>query len=87
MEDIIVRLARSCAHGVRQMELVNELLVGPAKIVIFYIPGKYGQTTAIYGEAQVGAASFTNLKRRLVQNGFFFVRSKDDTKIEMRFSR
>lgn len=87
MQDIIDRLARACAHGIRQKEVVNELLMGPVRIAKYPIPGDFPNYAIRYGEAQVAASSFQNLRRRLAANGFFFVRSKDGTKIEMKFSR
>lgn len=87
MKDLINRLARACAHGIRQKELVNELLVGPVKVERFLVPGgAFPGYSHRYGEAQVGAKSFQNMRRRLAANGFFFVRSKDGTTIEMKFS-
>lgn len=88
-EDIVVRLARACAHGIRQKELVNELLTGPVDVVKYLIPsGIYPKIyTNHYGSARVESSSFKNMSRRLVDNGFFFVRSNDNRTIEMRFSR
>ena len=87
MEELIARLARSCAHGVRQMELVNELLVQPAQITKFHVPGQWGPPVNQYGGAHLGGSSFVNLKKRLVANGFFFDYNHDRTQIRMRFSK
>jgi hypothetical protein len=61
--DIIVRLAKACAHGKCQLALVEELLEGPA-----YIGRDYWGFKA--GKAGVGGESFRSLRKRLKANGF-----------------
>lgn len=61
--DIIHRLAKACAHGPRQAELVDELLSGKVLIVQDYWGMKIGK-------AHVGYESWKSLKKRLMKNGF-----------------
>ena len=86
MKDIEMRLARSCAHGVRQKELVNELLAGPIRVHLFEIPGAMRNVTLQYGSARVDRSSWKNLRSRLVANGFYFVETRDGFRVEMKFS-
>jgi len=69
--DLIVRLARACAHGTRQMEFVNELLAGEAYCRLVPIPFYGPQGLAVqYGDSRMGGQSWVSLKKRLVNNGF-----------------
>lgn len=85
MSDLVPRLARAAAHGVRQKELVNELLAGPAEIVEIHIPGQYSPVKK-FGSARVGGKSWLSLRRRLTENGFFFTYSEDRRTVTMKFS-
>lgn len=91
-DDLVNRLARSQAHGTRQMGFVNELLAGEAYKNRITVPGNGfgGQMEAIsYGDSKVGSASFRSLKARLIANGFIFTTREFNrngvAKIEMRF--
>ena len=85
MSDLIPRLARAAAHGVRQKELVNELLAGSVEVVDVYVPGQY-MPVKKYGNVRVSGSSWRNLRRRLTDNGFFFTYSEDRRTITMKFS-
>jgi len=61
--DIVVRLAKACAHGKAQLALVEELLEGPSYIT----PDFWGFRI---GKAKVGYESWKSLKKRLTSNGF-----------------
>lgn len=61
--NIVLQLARACAHGNRQKALVEELINGPA-----YIERNYWGYAL--GQAQVNYESWKNLKKRLSHNGF-----------------
>lgn len=82
--DIIHRLAKACAHGPRQAELVDELLAGTAMIIRDHWGSKVGK-------AGVGYESWKSLKKRLKANGFIVTQEtwaqkpNGDRKIEMRF--
>ena len=82
--DVIVRLAKACAHGKCQLALVEELLKGPA-----YINQDYWGMKA--GNAGVGYQSFKSLRKRLKENGFivsvqtFKEARNKPRKIEMKF--
>lgn len=82
--DVIVRLAKACAHGKCQLALVEELLVGPAYINQDYFGFKLGK-------AKVGYQSWKSLKKRLTHNGFiikqqtFKEAGNQPRKIEMKF--
>ena len=84
---MIARLARSQARGVRQAELVNELLEGPVavsktKVYISMWPGY--RMVARYGDTGLSHSSYTSLRNRLVGVGFVLKRTEDE--IEMRFT-
>jgi hypothetical protein len=74
--NIVLQLARACAHGVRQKQLVEELINGPVYIVQTH--WGYG-----LGKANVDYQSWKNLKKRLTQNGFIISQEsfKDKTGI------
>lgn len=84
MSDIVVRLAKACAHGVRQAELVDELLSGPTYIKQDYFGFRIGT-------AKVGYESWKSLKKRLMKNGFvihqetFANKTGPERKIVMKF--
>lgn len=85
-QDLLDRLARCCAHGTRQAELVNELLAGPVRVALVRVPGQQ-HPISHYGEAQLAGSSWKNLRGRLARNGFYFTYSDSRLHIEMRFSR
>lgn len=86
MSDLVARLARAAAHGVRQKELVNEFLAGgPVAIVDVHVPGQFHPVKQ-YGSVRVGGGSWKNLRRRLTENGFFFTYSEDRRTVTMKFS-
>lgn len=69
-QDLVNRLARSCAWGSRQLMFVNELIAGKGFRHVVIPPGcREGYME--YGHSQMGTKSWKSLKRRLVQNGFY----------------
>ena len=76
--DILARLARACAHGTRQLEFVNELLVDQAYSRTQYHPWAHGGYYTLYGDAKMQSSSFRSLKKRLVENGFMVKTSDMD---------
>lgn len=88
--DLVVRLARACAHGTRQMEFVNEMLAGTAYCKLVPIPfyGPYGQAVQ-YGDSRMGGKSWVSLKKRLINNGFMVKMTPwtdNRREIELKFS-
>jgi hypothetical protein len=91
--DVIVRLARACAHGHKQMEFVNELLAGETYGRLVPIPVWVGRTQGQamhYGDCRLGGPSWMSLKKRLINNGFIIRMGEYDKQgkraINMRFS-
>lgn len=83
--DLIVRLARACAHGTRQMGFVNELLAGASYVEIDHFDH------VNYGDSRLSGNSWRSLKKRLVANGFIVTMGTWDKgvhhrTVEMRFS-
>ena len=71
--DLTMRLARSTARGVRQLELINEFLAGGTVMVVEYqIPGRPHLVSARYGKSRTEHSSWKALKLRLLENGFYF---------------
>jgi hypothetical protein len=69
-----LRLASACARGWRQQGLVNEWMAGP--IAKSY--ESFGHDVFVkYGDSRVDAASYHNLRRRLVAVGFVLRREED----------
>lgn len=81
--DLIIRLARSCGHGTRQVGFINELLDGPSYVELT----PFGHIK--YGDSGLGGKSWAATKKRLVANGFIIKMGpwyKDRRTVEMRFS-
>jgi len=92
--DLIVRLARACAHGHRQLGFVNELLIDEGYVEAVPIPVSFGYGSAsLYGDSRLSGSSFQSLRKRLTAVGFILKyegkRSYEfyqKDKISMRFS-
>lgn len=81
--DLVVRLARACAHGTRQMGFVNELLAGAGYVELDSF------SNVNYGDSRLGGNSWRSLKKRLIANGFIVTMTpwdRDRRTVEMRFS-
>lgn len=69
-QDLVNRLARSCAWGSRQLMFVNELIAGKGFRRVVIPPGcREGYME--YGNSKMGTKSWKSLKKRLAQNGFY----------------
>lgn len=66
--ELVARLARACARGWRQEQLVTELLTGHVDILCNHFGVEYGK-------AKVGPQSYRNLRNRLISVGFVFEKS------------
>lgn len=83
-QDLIVRLARSCGHGTRQIGFINELLAGPSYVELVS-PFDHIR----YGDSNLGGKSWASTKKRLVANGFVIKMGpwyKGRRTVEMRFT-
>ena len=81
--DLVVRLARACGHGTRQIGFINELLAGPSYVELS--PYDYVK----YGDSGLGGKSWAATKKRLIANGFIIKMGpwyKNRRTVEMRFS-
>lgn len=81
--DMQMRLARSCARGVRQLGFVNELLMDEGVRSTYSIGH---QTYVHYGDSRLGGKSWVALKKRLVAMGFVVKVDQEKNKVSMRFS-
>lgn len=77
-EEIVHRLAKTCALGWKQESLVNELIQGK----VYIRENKWG---CLVGETGLGWSSWKNLRKRLVTAGFVVDESFDNKKIKMKW--
>lgn len=90
-QDLIVRLARSCARGPRQLSFVNELLIDEGYQELVPIPTVW-EYTSVYGDSRLSGSSYQGLKKRLIAVGFIIKREGEYPKpgekrrVHMRFS-
>lgn len=92
--DLIVRLARACAHGIRQKSFINELLIDEGFVAwdMPRAPFCGGYPPTYYGTSRLTGSSWKSLKKRLTEVGFIVTygpepkKMYDPRKIQLRFS-